>query len=313
MEYIICNLCGHSETKQCYQVQDYNYGLPGVFTIVQCRNCGLVYLNPRPTQGEISSFYPESRYHPFKAIHGAGTTVPGSTHWQRALWLSRRTEVGSVLDVGCGSGQFLLAMDALGWNCVGVEPNETAAQHARDAAGLEVLAGDIFAINQVAIYDVITLWDVLEHVHSPYDVLVHCNRLLNLDGVIALHVPNWASIERRLFGERWTALDTPRHLYHFSPETIKHLLKRSGFRVKTLQAKAPVLTLASNVLRWAGDRLYRQGRPKVHMAKTQSNGKSSPRRLSLIQLVQILMRPPNAVANLLNMGASMLVLAQKER
>lgn len=312
MEYISCNLCGSSDNEKYYQVRDYNYGMPGVFTIVQCRRCGLVYLNPRPTQGEISSFYPESRYHPFKAIHGAGATIPGSTHWKRALWLTRRTQVGTVLDVGCGSGLFLLAMGALGWNCVGVEPNETAAQHAREVAGLEVLAGDVFAINQVATYDVITLWDVLEHVHSPLDVLVHCNRLLNSDGVIALHAPNWASIERRLFGERWTALDSPRHLYHFSPGTIKQLLKRSGFRVETLHAKAPVLTLASNVLRWAGDRLYREGRSKAFMAKTQSNRKSSPKRLSLIHLVHILMRPPNAVANFLNMGASMLILARKD-
>lgn len=313
MEYVNCNLCGGRNHRRRYQLSDTNYGLAGKFTLVQCRDCELVFLNPRPTKSEIGLYYPESRYHPYKTIHAVGATFPGPTHWRRAHWLTQQKEPAKLLDVGCGNGLFLVAMRGFGWQCVGVEPNEAAGQHARDTLGLKVHIGDVFLLRSAATFDLITLWDVLEHVHSPADVLAHCNRLLKPGGIVALHVPNWDSIERRLFRERWTGLDVPRHLYHFSPRTLRQLLNLSGFRVQTLITQAPVLTLASNVLRWAGDWLYRKGKPKALTAESSNDSSRSPARRRLVSFVHLLMGPPNAVANLMNRGATIMVVAVKAR
>jgi SAM-dependent methyltransferase len=119
--------------------------------------------------------------------------------------------------------------------------------------------------------------------------------------VLALHVPNWDSIERRLFRERWIAIDAPRHLYHFDARTLRLLLEQAGFEVRQLEACAPVLSLASNVLRWGGDRL-RGGRPKPSRSTGPNPpGVSSSRQL-LIPVVHQLMRLPNALANSLAEG-----------
>lgn len=312
MEYTACDLCHEQKSQFIYRVADTNYGLPGQFILVQCQRCGLVYQNPRPGTDEIASFYPTSRYHPFRAIHGEETAGPNPTHWKRARLLTQRMGPGKVLDVGCGNGLFLLAMRELGWHCLGVEPNSEAGQFARNRLQLEVHTGYISSLEARRSFDLITLWDVLEHTHSPSGVLGHAYELLRPAGLVALSVPNWDSFERRLFRERWIALDAPRHLYHFSPKTIRQLLSRCGFRVETLHTQAPVLSLASNVLRWGGDWLLRRGQPKAPMAPTPSALNIPPQRHRLIRLVHLLMRPANAVANTLNRGASITVVARKE-
>ena len=311
MEHVACDLCGSDDSRLIYSLFDTNYGLPGQFTLVQCRDCDLVYQNPRPSVAEIASFYPTARYHPFQTIYSQETAVPTSTHRKRARLLTQKMGSGNVLDLGCGNGLFLLAMRELGWRCVGLEPNVAAAQHARDILQLDVHTGDIFSLEARSTFDLITLWDVLEHTHAPSNVLQHAHRLLKPPGTLALNVPNWDSFERRLFRERWIALDAPRHLYHFSPKTIRQLLAKCGFDVKILRAQAPVLSLASNVLRRGGDWLLRQGQAKALVRPASGPDTVSPRRRRLIQLVHLLMLPPNAVANALNRGAGMTVIAQK--
>ncbi|HFQ92629.1 MAG TPA: class I SAM-dependent methyltransferase, partial [Anaerolineae bacterium] len=162
----------------------------------------------------------------------------------------------------------------------------------------------------------ITFWDVLEHTHSPQKVLRQANALLEDNGLLAINVPNWASWERRIFKERWIALDTPRHLYHFSPNILRAYLRICGFEVISLRTKAPVMSPASNVLRAIGDTALRGGQ-----AKSQISGKNGGEtavtpppsliKQTLIRLTYAALTLPNILANVANRGGSIIVFARK--
>jgi 2-polyprenyl-3-methyl-5-hydroxy-6-metoxy-1,4-benzoquinol methylase len=314
MEQVICDLCGRDDACLFYTLPDTNYGCQGTFRLVQCRGCRLVYQNPRPTAAEIGAYYLAAQYHPFRAVWEGGTAVPAPLHSQRAKMLTTKVGPGRVLDVGCGSGLFLLAMQKQGWQVAGVEPNETAAQFGQTKLQLNVQTGDIFALTPSADFDLITFWDVLEHTHSPKAVLQHAHQLLKPAGFLAINVPNWGSLERRLFRERWIALDAPRHLYHFTPQTLVNLLEVCGFVPEVVKASAPPLSLSSNVLRWLGDNFLRRGQAKALVAERPEHASptpASPKHQRIIALTHQLMRLPNAAANSVNRGAGLTVIAQK--
>src|SRR6185436_4447479 len=138
---------------------------------------------------------------------------------------------GRILDVGCGSGFFLRALDASQWERVGVEISDGAAEAARRAIG-----GDrIFTgtLSQAAWpdseFDVITLWSALEHTNQPRATLAEARRILKPGGSLIVQLPNAGSYQLRLFSGAWFALDVPRHRYHFTPETLESLLSATGF------------------------------------------------------------------------------------
>lgn len=310
MENLVCDLCGRAESWCVYRVIDTNYGTPGQFSVVQCRHCNLVYLNPRPSQSERATIYPETRYDPFSAIHQTRDLSSNSILWKRARQFTEMRRPGRMLDVGCADGLFLRVMQSYGWECIGVEPNQRMAEFGQRRWRLDVWHGDIFDVNDLESFDLITFWDVLEHTPSPRNALFHARKLLVSHGVLALNVPNWDSLERRIFRERWIAIDAPRHFYHFAPATISRLLQVCGFQVESLDTRAPVLSLASNLLRLAGDIVLRRatsfGNPQVLPRIIPS-----PRRRLVIRAVNLGLIPLNAVINLLNRGSDLTILAHK--
>jgi len=312
VEYVACDLCGSDETRLVYRVRDTNYGTPGEFHLVQCRTCQLVYLNPRPAPSRYFDIYPETTYDPFDEMNRADEPKPNETHRERARQLTRMVGSGRVLDVGCGTGLFLQAMREEGWSCVGVEPSPRASEFARTRLRLDVRQGTIFDIADTESFDVITFWDALEHTPSPRAALGRVHQLLIPRGIIALSLPNWDSVERRIFGAEWIALDAPRHFYHFSPSTIRRLLASSGFHVQTIQARAPVMSLASNILRWGGRWILRRGKAKgapalnVPTRRTPSLG-----RRWMIRATYLGVTPLNALINSIHRGADLMVIARK--
>jgi len=135
---------------------------------------------------------------------------------------------GRILDVGCGNGAFLARMKRLGWQCTGIETDPQAAQFARDSFGLNVLEGELanagFADDS---FDVVTLSHVIEHVHSPLDLLMHCRRVLKPGGKLVVLTPNLLSLGHRIFGRAWRGLEPPRHLQSFHPNALRQVVERS--------------------------------------------------------------------------------------
>lgn len=236
MGEVACNICQSSNYSVLYQGRDRLHGLGGPFSLVECQRCGLIYLNPRPTRDEIGRYYPPN-YAPYaQGIEGAkGFLSSLDYHYgiaKRCCMITKRKEPGRILDIGCGVGHFLNGMKQRGWQVFGTEISEPAAAYAREQFGLEVHVGELEEAKfPVAYFDAVTLWHVLEHLHDPLATLKEINRLLKDDGLLVFAIPNWHSVDARLFGEYWVGLDMPRHLYVFPRCALEELLAKSGFKM----------------------------------------------------------------------------------
>lgn len=229
-----CNYCGSAKTTLVNEGADLLLNRGGHYRLVQCQQCGLIYQNPRPTLDELDSFYPDDY-------------VPYDQGKQRTNWLQEknlayqmgrrtsrvvrfRAEPGRVLDVGCATGAFLVAMRELGWQTQGVELSEHAAEYARQVQKLDVYTGTLASANfEDGAFDVVTLWDVLEHVLDPRATLAEVRRILKPNGLLVLSLPNPDCWEAKLFGEHWVGWDRPRHLHIFSQDVLRDYLREYHF------------------------------------------------------------------------------------
>lgn len=233
---VACLVCGADDAAPFMKMRDRLLGLDGVFYLVRCRCCGLIYQNPQLTLVELARYYPPE-YHPFlPAIEDE--RYPWR-RWDRQRGVDRRcraviaragVRTGRVLDVGCATGIFLDGMRRWGWQAYGVEPNPMASAYARERLGLDVITAELETAGlPEATFDVVTLWDVLEHVPDPRRTLVEVRRVLRPGGLLVLSLPNIESVEARLFGRYWAGWDQPRHLALFPLSVLVRLLNETGF------------------------------------------------------------------------------------
>jgi len=236
MEEIACNVCESDNYVVLFEGWDRLHGLGGPFRLVKCQQCGLIYLNPRPTRQEMGRYYPPE-YEPYtQGIEGAKGFLSTLDYRygvaKRCRMITRRKRPGRILDVGCGVGHFLNGMKQRGWQAFGTEVSARAAAYARERFGLKVFVGQLEEAEFPAAYfDAITLWHVLEHLHDPLATLKEINRLLKNDGFLVFSIPNWHSVDARLFGKYWVGLDMPRHLFTFPRPALEELLAKAGFKI----------------------------------------------------------------------------------
>jgi len=240
MENVVCNLCGDSANAVPI-IQ----ALPDLLlhrnevsaTFVKCASCGLVYQNPRPTFTEMAAHYPPEyeSYAPEPDLENSSWLLRQAIRYgvaKRCRYITRYKHAGRLLDVGCASGIFLQGIRNLGkWEPYGVEINAEVARLAQEH-GLDVRPGTLEQAGYADEYfDAVTLWDVLEHLHDPVGSLSEIHRILKPDGLVVIRVPNGNSRDSRLFGRYWAGLDSPRHLYIFTPEILAKMLDATGFKI----------------------------------------------------------------------------------
>lgn len=246
-----CPLCDCEGSSLVLEAPDRLPSTGGLwFAVVQCQNCGLCFTNPRPTPASIRQFYPAD-YRPHRRREGR----PSRADWLfHTRWPIPARRPGRLLDFGCGGGGgFLHEMQCRGWTVTGLDVSETAIAHLCDKHALPALSGSLpHPELPVAQFDLITMWNSLEHVHSPRTVLEEARRLLAPGGQLVVAVPNIDSLAFRWFGPCWYGLDLPRHLSHFAPWTLHLLLERAGFRVESSR-----MLRRSGWLRWSA-RIARQ-------------------------------------------------------
>lgn len=257
-----------------------------------CPRCGLWWTDPRPIAEEIGKLY--ARYHThtpqrssthrlprlrrtvrdailassfgyrenaagwFKRVLGAVLSrvkpLRSFVGWS-VMWL-HASPGGRLLDVGCGSGAFMAKMRELGWDTVGVEPDEIAARAGQQHFGLNIRVGTVFDLQLPrGSMNAITMNHVIEHVPDPIDVLKRCHQLLMPGGLLVVVTPNVYSLGRRFFGADWRGLETPRHLFLFSVANLVEVLKRAEFLVlvaKTTAKAARFTWHTSRTLRTLG-------------------------------------------------------------
>ena len=144
-------------------------------------------------------------------------------------------KTGNILDVGAGTGAFLNIMQQAGWAGTGIEPDETARQKAVELYQLDLKNAENLYLLPPQSFDAITLWHVLEHVHDLHHYVDQLKKLLSADGKLLIAVPNYTSGDEKIYHESWAAYDVPRHLYHFSPLSMKKLLASHGLTIKAMK------------------------------------------------------------------------------
>jgi SAM-dependent methyltransferase len=259
-----CFLCGSADAEPVWATPDRAFQVPGVYTVARCRVCGFLYQRPRVRDEHLADCYPASypRHQepsprvPFKGspvrvravrhalslgLGYAGFREPaaGALTRLRARRLARRLRWscppwvghGRLLDVGCGSGAALGVARALGWTVAGIEVDGEAAAKARRFTD-ELHVGDLLSAPFAAgRFDVVTAFHVLEHVPDPVRAVRRMLAWLAPGGLLIVEVPNAGGLGAALFGRAWSGLELPRHLSHFTPDTLGRLVARAGGRV----------------------------------------------------------------------------------
>lgn len=234
-----CLLCGGRSWDVLVEGRDHDVAANGLwFAVVKCRDCGLCFTNPRPSVESIGRFY-SADYKPYKGRKLREGLRAALKSWYRTRD-ERRTlgwhGQGRLLDFGCGSGAFLKRMRQQGWKVTGIDVAEDVVKRLCAEEDLQVLHGTLpHADLEPKSFDVVTMWQSLEHVHDPLETLKQCRRLLTRGGKLVLAVPSIDSLNFRWFGPDWYGLDVPRHLTHFAPVTLHSMLKLAGFHVHEIK------------------------------------------------------------------------------
>jgi SAM-dependent methyltransferase len=203
------------------------------FQLCLCTTCGTAFTWPRLNVQEIEKYYLHSYYGPenVKFITPMEKMVEWITY-NRAKWISRQIPPQSrILEIGCGRGLLLSALQQMGHACIGLERSQLAATRAREIPGLQVFTQPIPECGfEDDSFDLIILWHVLEHLHDPAGILRQVYRTLKPGGKLIFEVPNLESLQSLLTGKCWFHLDVEHHLFHFSRRGLESLCTTVGFR-----------------------------------------------------------------------------------
>ncbi len=288
-----CYVCG-AQGKELYKgLTDRLFNAPGLWNVTQCSdpNCGVLWLDPMPLIEDISKAYKTyythqnitTRSHTLRRgmfrlaqdaylAYAYGYACDHYAVWKQLIGLllscypGWRVDIESsvlflkaqrnarLLDVGCGSGNLLEAMQQRGWQVEGVDLDATAVEQAR-RKGLQVCLGSLEEAHfSNEYFDAITMSHLIEHVHDPLQLLRESYRILKPGGRLVIVTPNARSWGHSLYKEAWRGLEPPRHLYIFTPQALSHLVKQTNFnrlRVKTDVHLAPGIFVASKIIKQA--------------------------------------------------------------
>lgn len=241
-QHVPCNLCGN-ETRKPHCPEN---GLG----LVECLNCGLIYVSPRPDAKELYALYGETYFHNNESgVVGYSDYIKDEGNIRRTAnrrlgLLERFVRPGKMLDVGCAVGFFIDEARKRGWQTEGLDVSSFAVDYARDQFGLNARHGALTDLQFDTTYDLVTLWDVIEHVPDPKAYIQRTAELLKSGGVVALATPDVDSIPARLAGRRWVGYKlSEEHIYYFSIKTLSRMLEEAGFEVLDVRHVGKYVTL----------------------------------------------------------------------
>ncbi len=231
---LCCGLCESTQAELLFRTHDMQFDNPEPFSVLRCRDCGLVFTHPKILPPDFGKFRPDGHIHTSdtqgadlglleKLFHAVGRKINPD--------YVERFPSGRILDVGCGNGLPSRRLITEGHTVVGVEINARAAEAAK-SAGLEVLNEDFVETRlEPQSFETVIMRHSLEHMNDFRAVLGKAHSLLKPAGILYVCVPNVGSFLSRLLGRYWFPWEVPRHLYHFSLRTLRTALLDSGFEI----------------------------------------------------------------------------------
>ncbi|HET8964440.1 MAG TPA: class I SAM-dependent methyltransferase [Chitinophagales bacterium] len=230
-----CPICGTKEYNIFLNCVDYTVSRE-TFTIVECSFCRFRFTNPRPEVSKLGEYYKSENYISHSntskgLINSVYQLVRKYTVLKKLQLISKFYKTGNLLDIGCGTGEFLNICKAAKWNVLGIEPDKETRDKTAVKYNLNVQAEEYLTAIPDSSFEIITMWHVLEHVPFLNKRIEELKRLVKPDGVIIIAVPNCSSLDAKIYKEYWAAYDLPRHLYHFTPDDIQRIFKKHGLRL----------------------------------------------------------------------------------
>lgn len=221
-----CNLCGSAESRVLFK--------EGMFRIQKCTSCRLVYVSPHPTKEALEEYY--AQFYPTPSDDVVASWSHDASFRQTLRILKHYCpDGGRLLDVGCGLGIFLQTLGNE-WELTGIEPNANACERARQAVPrAKIVHGDVLSVPPSAEkFEAVTFLASLEHMADPASVLRHVSDMLTEKGLIVIRTPyiEWFFTMKRTLPSFPVEFGAPRHLYDFSPRTLRLMLERNGYRVE---------------------------------------------------------------------------------
>jgi len=234
-----CPICGSTSFENEMPVKDHSISKE-TFTIKSCSDCGLKITSPRPIDADLGRYYESEDY----VSHSDTNKGFINTIYQQVKSITLRKKEGllssfntskTLLDIGCGTGDFLLYCKNKGWNVSGLEPDVNARNKAQNK-GLDNISDSeqLFSISNKK-YGVVTMWHVLEHVAELNKYMQALNNIIEDEGRVIIAVPNPESADAKNYKAFWAAYDVPRHLFHFTKNNIIDLAQKHNFIVESIK------------------------------------------------------------------------------
>ncbi|VVB70780.1 Ubiquinone biosynthesis O-methyltransferase [uncultured archaeon] len=248
MKCIICDSECESKLKSRDNFITGDYG----FNVWNCTNCKLLFLNPMPSEKELAKYYPQDKYYSLKGetseikklfLKIYRSIIDLAIPSQKEDWKAGQ----KVVDLGSGSGEYLIKLKEKGIEAVGVEPYNFDEEYAKKM-GLTIYKNSLNKTNfPDKSFDGIRMSHVFEHISNPEEVLNESKRILKDDGKIIISTPNSNSWAFRWFKKNWYALDSPRHVYLYSPENLELLAKKNGLKVEKVFFESGAINYSASI------------------------------------------------------------------
>ncbi len=241
IHYQNCPLCGSANIRHYLLAKD-NTVTQQQFPIWQCLDCTGMFTQDVPDEQNIGRYYRSDAY--ISHTNTKEGLINSLYHRVRNITLEQKRKTifsvtgqrnGSLLDIGAGVGAFAHHMQQSGWDVTALEPDATARNNAKLEFGISLQDPSKLFQLPPSSFDAITMWHVLEHVHRLHEYIEQCRLLLKPKGALIIAVPNFTSKDAQHYQQHWAAYDVPRHLYHFSPDSMKKLMLKHGMRVEKMK------------------------------------------------------------------------------
>jgi 2-polyprenyl-3-methyl-5-hydroxy-6-metoxy-1,4-benzoquinol methylase len=241
IHYVYCPVCNSDLIQEQLIAKDHTVS-ENNFSIWQCNNCTARFTQDVPAQDAIGVYYASDNYISHSdtkkgIINSLYHMVRKRTMVSKRKLVINETGIqqGSILDIGCGTGAFLNTMKDGGWKIAGIEPDTVARNKAAELYNIQPgEPAKLFEL-ETGSFNAITMWHVLEHVHDLHAYIKQIETLLAPNGKLFIAVPNYTSKDAGIYKEHWAAYDVPRHLYHFSPQSMKNLLSQHGLKLAAVK------------------------------------------------------------------------------